>query len=145
MAHWTETSWMNVFTQKHFNDLWKQSTWLAHPGLPWLLNQSRIALYWWCLYHFRKPLKMMYHALAEKQLPGSLKVLFSSVAIAVYLNKELALIIISLKPFFKAIDTDHIVLFCFVFMWNTRCLFVTRYLFVCLNVERNESWHYFLP
>lgn len=82
-----------------------------HQGLPWFLNQSWIALHW-CLYHARKPFKMMmlcllYHTLAEKQFPMTLKGPFSIVAIAVCLKRELSPIVTSPIPFIKAIDTEQ--------------------------------------
>ena len=126
------------FHVEAFNDLWQQSTWLARQGLPWFLSQSWIALYWWCLYHFRKPLKMMYRACpCWKAVTWKLKGLFSRVAIAVYLSRELALVIISLKPFFKAIDTNHIVFFsCGIrgaFLW------LGTYLYVWMWKEMNHD------
>lgn len=77
--------------------------------------------------------------LLRKQLPPDVKDPSSIVAIAVYLNRELAQIITFPIPFSKAIDTDRIVLS----RVKMRCLFETSYLFVCLNMERDNSE--FLP
>lgn len=82
---------------------------------------------------------MLCLALAAKQLPISLKIPFVSVVITVELNRELPLIITSPTPVFKATDTEHIVFFC-VYIG---CLFMTRCLFVCLNVKRNISGLFF--
>lgn len=83
---------------------------------------------------------MLCHALAEKQLPISLKFPFVSVVITVELNRELPLIITSPTPVFKATDTEHVVFFCVYIRW----LFMTGCLFICLNVERNISGLFFV-
>lgn len=125
--------------------------------------------------HGRKPLKIMmlcllYQALAEKQFPTTLMDPFSIVTIAVYLNRVTCshchlswcccLVTkwwpalcnpmdciaceapLSLGfPFSRANDTEHAVLF----RMKMRCLLVTRYLFVCLKMERNKSDVLYLP
>lgn len=83
VAHWTESTW-EIFALESISVTYERS-WLAwpHQAHPWFLNQSWIALPGRCLCMLsRKPLRMMYHALAEKQLPINLKVPFSSVAVA---------------------------------------------------------------